>query len=84
MPFESNYSQWRFNNDSDIVHNIEKGLVFDYFNEESVQSLHNEGMDDRKKNVYYKKYIVNEDVCIFLQSRILKRTIRDGDFLIFA
>ena len=61
MPFESNYSQWRFNNDSDIVHNIEKGLVVDYFNEESVQSLHNEGMDDRKKNVYYKKYIVNED-----------------------
>ncbi|MBQ5451755.1 MAG: hypothetical protein IIT56_02065, partial [Bacteroidales bacterium] len=41
MPFENNYSQWRFNNDSDIVHNIEKGLVFDYFNEESVQSLHN-------------------------------------------
>jgi len=61
LNFEDNYSQWNFNSDSDIVHNVDNGLVFDYFNELSIQSLYNEGMDDRDKNVYYKKYFVNDD-----------------------
>ena len=49
LNFESNYSQWRLDCDSDIVHNVDNGLVFDFFDEESLQSLYNEGMDDEKR-----------------------------------
>ena len=71
--FENNYSQWRFNSDSDIVHNVEKGLVFDFFNEMSINSLYNEGMADRDKNVYYKKYFDNdEDLHFFTKQNFEK------------
>ena len=74
MPFESNYSQWRFNNDSNIVHNVEKNLVFDYFDEtDPLCQLYNEGMDDEKDDEYYKKYIVNEDDLHFFTKQNFKR-----------